>query len=93
MIIIEMNGANPTEVIKNLESIGLTSKYNSGSLTPMGLSGPVPNPFLGIPEPNAADLSPVIKGGARHKRRKTRVLTKRKGRFPTKRHSRIRRRH
>jgi hypothetical protein len=74
-----MNGANPTEVIKNLESIGLTSKYNSGSLTPMGTNGPVASPFLGNSEPGAAFLSPVVRGG-RRKRTKKRSRRSRKTR-------------
>ncbi len=74
-----MNGAAPDIVIRNLESIGLTSKYNSGSLAPMGTNGPVANPFLGISEPGAAFLSPVVRGGKR-KNRKTSTKRKHKKR-------------
>ena len=66
-----MNSADVATIMKNIGEIGLTGKYNSGSLTPMGLTGPTANPFLGIPEPGADMLAPVIKGG-RRRRRKTR---------------------
>jgi hypothetical protein len=59
------------QVIKNIGDIGLVGKYNSGSLTPMGLNGPTASPFLSIPEPGAAYLAPVIKGGARRRHRKS----------------------
>lgn len=92
MVLVDMNGANPDAVIRNLESIGLTSKYNSGSLTPMGINGPVTSPFLGIAEPGAAFLSPVIRGG-RQKMSKTRFLTTRQRttRRKTKSHRRTKR--
>ena len=73
-----MNSADVATIIKNIGEIGLTSKYNSGSLTPMGLTGPTTNPFLGIQEPGAAYLAPVMKGGK--SRRRSRLSTKRRRR-------------
>lgn len=74
-----MNSSDVATIMKNIGEIGLTGKYNSGSLTPMGLTGPTTNPFLGIPEPGADMLAPVMKGGRRkshrrksHRRRKSR---------------------
>jgi len=80
-----MNSGDVGAVIKNLESIGLTSKYNSGSLTPMGPNGPTANPFLGNAEPGAAYLSTVVRGGRRGRRRvsrrgKSRRQTRRRNR-------------
>ena len=73
-----MNSADVATIMKNIGDIGLTSKYNSGSLTPMGLNGPTTNPFLGIQEPGAAYLAPVIKGGRRHRRSKRRGSRRRR---------------
>jgi hypothetical protein len=75
-----MHYSGVADVIKNIGAAGLDSKYNSGSLTPMGLNGPTANPFLSIPEPGAEYLAPVIKGGMR------------KARFSAKRRHRSRRR-
>ena len=66
-----MNSADVATIMKNIGDIGLTSKYNSGSLTPMGLTGPTTNPFLGIQEPGAALLAPVMKGGRRRGSRRS----------------------
>jgi hypothetical protein len=79
-----MNSANVAEIIKNIGDIGLTGKYNSGSLTPMGLNGPTTNPFLGRGEPGSENLAPVMRGGVRrmksvrHSHKKRRRSHKRK---------------
>jgi hypothetical protein len=69
------------QVIKNIGDIGLVGKYNSGSLTPMGINGPTTNPFLSIPEPGADYLAPVMKGG--YKRRRNRKSKRRSSRRRT----------
>jgi hypothetical protein len=63
-----MNSSTVAEIIKNISDIGLTGKYNSGSLTPMGLTGPTTNSLLDIQEPGAAYLAPVMKGGKSHRK-------------------------
>jgi hypothetical protein len=73
------------QVIKNIGDIGLVGKYNSGSLTPMGINGPTTSPFLSIPEPGADYLAPVMKGGVRRKMGKARFSAKR-GRRTKRRH-------
>ena len=75
-----MNSSTVAEIMKNIGDIGLTGKYNSGSLTPMGLNGPTANPFLGIQEPGADYLAPVIKGGRRRKTASARSTRRRRHR-------------
>lgn len=62
---LEMNSSDVDAIRENISAIGLTGKYSSGSLTPMGLTGPTSNPFLSIPEPGANMLAPVMRGGKR----------------------------
>ena len=75
-----MNSSDVSAIMKNIGDIGLTGKYNSGSLTPMGLTGPIASPFLGIQEPGADYLAPVMKGGVRRRRKSRKNKSKRKSR-------------